>query len=174
MDLSREHELQCEIGEGYQCDLDQSLEVLRQVPVFAVLPMERLMLCAYMSKHFHFKEGDLILLQGSPVELCHIIISGKALVFREYEDHLVPLHELQEFDILGGLAFLPDLKHIFSVKALTDVECLTLEQESFRKIIQQFPEMTVSISEVMFKRILQMVDRLLESHVHTCVYRGDV
>jgi CRP-like cAMP-binding protein len=150
--------------------MDENLEILRNTQVFSGIPLDRLIVYAYMAKRRHFKEGEYVLRQGQPVDHCQILIAGRAEVFREYADHLVKLHELRHHDLLGGLAFLTDIKHLFTVKAVTPVETLSLDRESLSKIIRQFPETTIKIAEVIFKRFSKMVDKLMEQQVHECVY----
>jgi CRP-like cAMP-binding protein len=172
MDSSRELEAQCELGGQHRCELEENLEILRRVPMFSGVSLERLMLYAYLGKRLCFPEGEFIFRQGEPVERCHIVVSGKVQVFREYPDHLVKVHELQEYDVLGGLAFLSEVKHLFSSKAVSPVEVLSLDRESLCRIIQQFPELTIRIADTIFRRLMSMVDKLLESQAHECIYRA--
>jgi CRP-like cAMP-binding protein len=55
------------------------------------------------------------------------------------------------------------------VRATTDVEVLTIDRESFRKILRQFPELVEKILDVMIGRIVRMEEKLLERHIHECV-----
>jgi CRP-like cAMP-binding protein len=172
MDSSRDLEFQCKLGEEYRCELEDNLEILRQVALFSAMPLDRLMLFSYLCRRVCFREGEFIFRQRDPIENCYIITSGTVHVFREFDDHMVKLHELEPYEIMGGLAFLSDIKHMFSVKAATHVECLVWNRESLRKIIEQFPQMTINIVDVLFKRLFRMMETLMDKHAHECVYTG--
>lgn len=152
------------------CELDKNFEILRAIPVFSAIPMQRLKLYAYLSKRACYGPGDFLFRQGDYDNRGYIISSGRAQVIREYPDHSVLLHEFGEGDFLGGLALLSDIPRLFSVKALTRLECLTLDRESFRKLLIQFPEIALKVLDIMIKRVVQMEEKLIQSETHECVF----
>jgi CRP/FNR family transcriptional regulator, cyclic AMP receptor protein len=171
MSLSREHDNVCGLDEqGSRCELESNLNVLRKIPVFSGVPLNRLKLYAYLCKRRCYLNGEFIFRQGEADDRGYILLSGNARIVREYEDHSVFLNELQEGDFFGGVALLSDVKRLFSVRAATDIECLTLDRESFRKLLVQFPEVGVKVLDMMVKRIVQMEEKLMQKHVHECVY----
>lgn len=155
---------------GGRCELEANLEVLRGVLVFSGIPIERLKLYAYLSKRACYHPGEFLFRQGDSDDHGYIIISGRAQVIRELKDHSVLLHEFSDGDFLGGLALLSDIRRLFSVKAVTCLECLTLDRESFRKLLVQFPEVAVKVLDVMIQRMVQMEEKLLQAESHECVF----
>lgn len=161
----------CQIqATGGRCEMDENLEILRNIQAFSCIPMDRLRLYAYLSKRMHFKEGEFVFRHGDSDDKGYIIISGRVQVIREYQDRSLLLGEFQEGDFFGGLALLSDIKRLFSVKALTDTHCLTIDRESFRKIMIQFPEIAARVLDVMIKRIVIMEERLLQAQLDQIVY----
>jgi len=173
MSLPKENEPPCQPVEkkDERCELEENLNVLRKISVFSEVPLSRLKLYAYICKRVCFREGEFLFRQGEPDDRGYVIISGKAQVVREYEDHTVFLNELNVGEFFGAAALLSDFKRLFSVKAVTHVECLTLDRGSFRKLLVQFPEVGVKILDMMIKRILYLEDQLLRKSVHECTYR---
>jgi len=166
-----EHDRTCSMNEhGGRCELETNLEVLRKIPVFSGIPLQRLKLYAYLCKRVCYRTGEFIFRQGDSDDRGYILVSGRAQVVREYEDHSVFLNELREGEFFGGLALLSDINRLFSVKAATDVDCLTLDRESFRKMLIQFPEVGVKVLDLMIRRIVQMEEKLMRKHVHECMY----
>jgi len=171
MSSPMEHDRTCSMNEhGGRCELETNLEVLRKIPVFSGIPLQRLKLYAYLCKRVCYRTGEFIFRQGDSDDRGYILVSGRAQVVREYEDHSVFLNELREGEFFGGLALLSDINRLFSVKAATDVDCLTLDRESFRKMLIQFPEVGVKVLDLMIRRIVQMEEKLMRKHVHECMY----
>lgn len=145
---------------GGRCELDMNLEILRGVPVFSGIPPKCLKIYAYMSKRVLYGEGAFLFRQGDADDRGYIVISGKAQVIRELKHSSVFLEEFKPGDFFGGLALFSRTNRLFSVRALTPLECLTLDRESFRKLLVQFPEVAVAVLEVMIRRIVTLEEKL--------------
>lgn len=171
MNSSREPEATtCPSHAGVRCELDENLEILRRIPVFSGIPLHRLKLYAYIGKRVSYPAGQFIFRQHELGDRGYIIVSGRVQVIREFSDHSVLLNEFKEGDFFGGLALLSDVNRLFSVRAVTCVECLTWEREGFQKLLVQFPEVAMQIMDMMIKRIIQMEEKLLQTQLHECVY----
>lgn len=156
-------------GMEYVCELDRNVEVLRRVDIFAGVPLERIKIYALVCHRRRIKKGQFLFHQGEPDDKAYVLIEGKAQIIRQYEDHSFIVHELHPGDFFGGLALLADVKRLFGVRAVEDVELLSIDRESFRKILRQFPELIEKILDVMIGRIVAMEEKLLERHIHECV-----
>jgi CRP/FNR family transcriptional regulator, cyclic AMP receptor protein len=156
-------------GKG-RCELDKNLEILRRVPMFSGIPTERLRLYAYLSKRIHFRAGDFVFRQGEQGNLGYIVICGKGQVIRELQDHSILLNEFGEGDFFGGLALLTDCMRLFSVRVKTDLECLTIDRETFQKLFLQFPEVGIKMVSIMLKRIIQMEEKLMQAKAEEFMY----
>lgn len=152
------------------CELQENLEVWRAVPVFSDIPLQRLKVYAYLSKRARYRGGEFLFRQGDSDDRGFIIISGKVQVIREFEDHSVLLNELKEGDFFGGLVLLADTKRLFSAKAVTDLELLTFDRESFQKLLIQFPEVALKAVDMMIKRLVEMEERFLQAESYRCLY----
>lgn len=153
-----------------RCELEENIELLRRVPAFSLIPLDRLKVYAYVCRRFCYRQGEFLFRQGDTDNRGYIMISGKAQIVRERKDHSIFLNILEEGDFFGGLALFAEVKRLFSVKAITDVQCLSLDRESFRKLLTQFPEVAIKVLEPMIKRIVQMEEKLLEIQDNSCVY----
>jgi CRP-like cAMP-binding protein len=164
MNLSTTNDQQtCTLGDRQNvCELDENLEILRRVPAFSGAPLERLRLFAFMSKRLFFKAGTFIIRQNDPARHAYILISGKAQVIKEYKERSALLNEFTAGEFFGGLALLSDIKRPVSVRAVTDICCLSMDRESFMKTFSQSPEVILKIVDFMLKRHFQMYDKFLE------------
>lgn len=159
------------IGGGSRCELEVNLDILRKVPIFSSIPIERLKLYAYLSKRIHYRPGEFVFRHWECGNLGYIIICGKAQVIRELRTHSLFLNEYKEGDFFGGFALFADAPRLFSVRALTDLECLTLDRETFQKLFLQFPEVGIKMLESMVRRVIQMEEKLLQFETGECTMR---
>jgi len=154
-------DFQCGCRTGESSELDENLEILRQVPAFSGIPIEKLRVYAYLSRRICCREGAYLFHQGERDDRGYIIVSGKARLVRQYDDHTAFLETLKEGDFFGGLALLADIKRLFGARALTNLECLTLDRRSFQKLLMQFPELAIKVLDAMIRRIARMEEKLL-------------
>lgn len=169
MNLPTENNADCSLNKkDKRCELEENLDVLRKITVFAEVPLPRLKLYAYLCKRAGFEPSEFLFRQGTADNRGFILLQGKAQVVREYQDHSIFLNQLHEGEFFGGVALLSDIKRLFSVRAITRVECLTLDRESFRKLLVQFPEVGVKVLDMMIKRIFYMEETLLQKYALDC------
>jgi CRP/FNR family transcriptional regulator, cyclic AMP receptor protein len=168
--MDREKAPEVEVAGKGRCELDKNLEILRRVPTFSGIPAERLKLYAYLSKRIHFRAGDFVFHQGEQGSLGYVVICGKGQVIRELQDRSILLNEFGEGDFFGGLALLTDCLRLFSVRAKTDLECLTIDRETFQKLFLQFPEVGIKMVGLMLKRIIQMEEKLMQAKAEEFMY----
>jgi CRP/FNR family transcriptional regulator, cyclic AMP receptor protein len=152
-----------------RCELDENLDILRRVPVFSSIPIERLKLYAYLSKRILYRAGEFVFRQGQRGNLGYVVIGGKAQVIRELKDHSIFLNEFQVGDFFGGLALLADIPWLFSVRAVENLECLTIDRETFQKLFVQFPEAGIKMLDIMVRRLVQMEEKLLQAGADECM-----
>ena len=168
--MGQEKVFEPEVRGKSRCELEQNLDILRKVPIFSSIPIERLKLYAYLSKRMHYRAGEFVFRHWESGNLGYIVICGKAQVIRELKDHSIFLHEFNEGDFFGGLALMSDAHRLFSVRAATDLECLTLDRETFQKLFVQFPEVGIKLLDVMVRRLIQMEEKLMQAKADECSY----
>ncbi len=172
MSSPRDPERVCELdakGKS-RCQLDENLDILRKVQAFSNIPIERLKLYAYLSNRRYYRAGEFIFRQGDKDNLGYIVICGKAQVIRELKDHSILLNELVEGDFFGGLTLLSDVPRLFSVRVVKDLECLTIDRETFQKLFVQFPEAGIKVLDIMLRRIIRMEEKLLKANDQESLY----
>jgi CRP/FNR family transcriptional regulator, cyclic AMP receptor protein len=168
--MDREKTPELDAAGKSRCQLDENLEILRRVPSFSGIPIERLRLYAYLSNRMHFRAGDFVFRQGEQGNLGYVVICGKGQVIRELQDHSILLNEFGEGDFFGGLVLLSETVRLFSVRAKTDLECLTIDRETFQKLFLQFPEVAIKMVNFMLKRIVQMEEKLMQAKAEEFMY----
>ncbi|NSW87627.1 MAG: cyclic nucleotide-binding domain-containing protein [Syntrophobacteraceae bacterium] len=169
MNSPTESDKPCSSAMRDRCELDENLEILRNVPAFSAIPLQNLRLYAYLSRRRCYRAGEFLFHQGDMDDCGYIVVSGTARVLRELKDCSIFLNELKEGEFFGGLALFSDIRRLFSVRAVTDVECLTLDRESFRRMLLQFPDVSLKVLDIMIKRIVQMEEKLFQACPDVCM-----
>ncbi|HQN17944.1 MAG TPA: Crp/Fnr family transcriptional regulator [Syntrophobacteraceae bacterium] len=170
MNSPLDHEKACELDAGgrSRCELDENLDILRGVAMFSSIPIERLRLYAYLSTRMRYGTGEFVFRQWECGNLGYVVIHGKAQVIRELKDYSVFLHEFQEGDFFGGFALFSEVPRLFSVRAATDLECLTMNRETFQKLFVQFPEVGIKMLNVLVRRFVLMEEKLIQAGAEEC------
>jgi CRP/FNR family transcriptional regulator, cyclic AMP receptor protein len=168
--IDREKTCEVDARGRSRCELDENLDILRMVPAFSSIPIERLKVYAYLSNRIRYRAGEFVFRQGEHGNLGYVIVCGKAQVIRELTDHSIFLHEFKESDFFGGFALFADTPRILSVRAATDLECLTIDRETFQKLFMQFPEVGIKMLDVMVRRFIQMEEKLMQAKADECSY----
>ncbi len=86
-----------------------------------------------------FREGEVLIKQGTPGETFYIMNTGKAGVFKERWFSRQRFAELIENQFFGEMALLSNIKRTASVIAETDGEIYFLARDGFKKILLANP-----------------------------------
>lgn len=156
------------------CRISRDFEILRNTELFASTSTEIVKLFAYLSKRRRFQPGEAIVTQGKQAGSAYFILKGDVEITTHYKDKEVTLQSLKESSIFGELALLARFDWFFSAKATSPAEILVIDRESFRKIIDKYPEKRDQIIEKLIKlRIARfehqntlMLDQLYQSQTN--------
>lgn len=139
------------------CRLSKDFDLLRHTALFAGLNLDVVKLFAYLSNRRTFHHGDLLIEQGKKSQKAFILVDGTVEVSVNHRDKEVTLQQLKDEGFFGELALLAQFDWFFSVRAVTDVEVLSIDRAAFQKVIEKFPHHKDQLIERMIKL---RVDRL--------------
>lgn len=142
-------------------EFQKNLELLRQVAFFAGLPLEQQKLVAYLCVRDSIRRGDNLFVQGDMDHRAYLIIEGR---LEAYADELAtdgPLASFKTGDFLGCLSLLGTRERLFTLQAVEDTTFLVLEQDKFRKALEQYPEITAKIMEAAASTVYFWEDSVL-------------
>ena len=123
--------------------IEQEVELLRRVPMFANVANANLKLLAFASQRLPFNEGDVIFEQGADGDAAYIIIGGTANVEIDSVTGPVTVATLEENQIVGEIAILCDVTRTATVRAATELTTLRVTKDLFFKLSIEFPQMAV-------------------------------
>lgn len=133
--------------------LDQEVEILRQIPIFANIDTAKLKLMALASERLTYKPDQRLFLQGDPGDAAYIIIDGLAKVIAETDAGPVQVATLGRNDIIGEIAILCDVPRTATVQADGELVALKVTKDLFFRMVTDFPEMGVEIMRVLAHRL---------------------
>ncbi len=101
-----------------------------------------------------FKPGTIIYHRGTPRDFFYMIVSGEAQSFIPGEsghESFVELH--RKGDYFGLLSLLADRPHSISVRAVSDLRLLRLDEHSLREILKRIPDLALTVTRILSRRI---------------------
>lgn len=148
------------------CEMHDNETLLKQIAYFGKLPMEAIRILAYLSTQKTFRAGEYLFHQNDDDGQGIFIICGRAsMEYIRTGDSLgqntLIVREITESTFIGGLALLGHMRRLFSIKALTDMDCLILTRDKFAAAMSRFPERMPLILQAMIDNIRCWEERCL-------------
>ena len=135
--------------------LQQDVDVLRKIPLFAKIEPARLKLLAFTSEHVEFHPGESICRQGDPGDAAYIVLEGSADVVVQAERGPMTVAKIGRYDIVGEIAILCDVPRTASVVATSPLVALRVSKDGFFNLVTQFPLVGVEVMHELASRLLQ-------------------
>ena len=142
--------------------IEQEVEILRKIPLFANVEPAKLKLMCFASERITFKQGQSLFEQGDVGDSAYIIIEGSADVIVTTEGPMV-VAQLGKNDIVGEIAILVDIPRTATVTATSELTTLKVTKDLFFRMVSDFPEMGVEIMRVLAQRLESTTAALLKA-----------
>jgi CRP/FNR family cyclic AMP-dependent transcriptional regulator len=143
--------------------LDQEVDILRRIPLFAKIDPAKLKLMAFASERMTFKAGQSLVRQGDTGDSAYIIVDGSADVIVETPGGPVTVASMGRNDIVGDIAILIDIPRTATVTATSELIALKITKELFFRMVRDFPDMGVEIMRELAHRLVQTTSQLTEA-----------
>jgi CRP/FNR family transcriptional regulator, cyclic AMP receptor protein len=132
--------------------LDQKLELLQQVPLFAGLPEDRLRAIVEAGQKSFFEAGETLIAQGQSGDAAYLILTGKAKCIKSVKGQDF-VEELWPGTLVGELAMLVETVHGVTVTASERLRALAFSRDGFRVLMEEHPMVAKHISEKLLVRL---------------------
>lgn len=143
--------------------LNEEVEVLRSVPLFAKIEPSKLKLLAFTSERLTFPAGGELFHQGDPGEAAYIILSGQADVLIDTPSGEMSVAKVGKNDLVGEIAILIDVPRTATIRAETEITTLAINKDLFFRMISEFPGMAVEIMRELAHRLEATTAQLREN-----------
>ncbi len=142
--------------------IDQEVEILRRIPIFAKIDPAKLKLMAFASERVTYKPGQTLFKQGERGDAAFIVLNGTADVLINAANGPLRVASLSENEIVGEIAILCDIPRTATVQAATELVTLRITADLFFRMLMDFPEMGVEVMRVLAHRLEQTTAQLRE------------
>jgi CRP-like cAMP-binding protein len=138
--------------------MDQKLQVLAGVPLFAGLPGRELEEIGRLCDEVSLKAGHVIAREGTSGSEFFVILDGTVAVTKGGEH----LRDMGRGDFFGELALLGHVPRTASVTCTTDGEFLVLGRREFSQLLADYPSIQGAVLQALASRIAT----LAPDHTH--------
>ncbi|MEY4713439.1 MAG: hypothetical protein RIS88_2889 [Pseudomonadota bacterium] len=147
-----------------------NLELIRRVPLFALLTSAQAESVADAVTKRRFKRGEAIVEQGQKSNTLFILLTGRArVVSADRRGREVILATLQPGDYVGEMSLIDNQAHSASVRAEVQTDMLALGRAEFARCLPENSSMAYAIMKGLVQRLRQ-ADRKIESLALMDVY----
>jgi CRP-like cAMP-binding protein len=136
-------------------------EILKRVPMFAALPANALADISRLFIRTTYVAGDYIFFENDPADRLYVVQSGEVKLIKHSESGQdVILEVFAAGQVFGGIAFLVGKHYPATAQAQTDVTVLSIPSETFRDIVQRYPDVALTIIRVLGTRLMDTQEQV--------------
>ena len=147
-----------------------NLELIRRVPLFALLNSAQAEWVAQAVHKRRFKRGEVMVEQGQKSDSLAILLSGRARVFTtDSRGREVILATLQAGDCIGEMSLIDGQPHSATVRTEAQADALLLGRSEFLRCLHEDFSMAQAVMESLVHR-LRHADQKIESLALMDVY----
>ncbi len=128
--------------------------LLRNVPLFSLLPDAQLLLLASMLLRKPYPKNSTVVVAGDPADALYVVISGRLKVMMsDKEGREVILAILNQGDFFGEMGLIDQAPRSATVVTIESCELLTITQTDFTRCLQKNFDLTMNVIRGLVKRL---------------------
>ncbi len=144
--------------------LNEDVERLRKIPLFAKIEPSKLKLLAFTAQRLTFNADESLFHQGDIGDAAYIIIDGSADVVVDTPNGPITVAQLGKNAFVGEIAILCDVPRTATVTATSELTTICISKELFFQLVGQFPQMAIEIMRELARR-LELTTRDLQEAI---------
>lgn len=133
--------------------LNDEVEALRRIPLFARIEASRLKLLTFTGERRVFEAGEELFRQGDAGDAAYVITDGEAEVIAETAAGPVVVATRRQGDVIGEMAILCEAPRSATIRARRRMEALVISKALFNQLLHEFPEIAVEVARVLAARL---------------------
>lgn len=133
--------------------LNEEVELLRKIPLFAKIEPSKLKLLAFTSERLTYNDDQVVVHQGDMGDAAFIIIDGTASVRINTDSGEIEVASLGKGDVVGEIAILCDVPRTATVQASSRLTVLKITKELFFRLVNEFPQISIEIMRELAARL---------------------
>ena len=129
--------------------MSAEIEMLAEVPLFALLDQKERKTLAKLLNTKHFGKGDTVFSYGDAGDALYLVRTGRVEVFVENtEGEKILLAQNEAGDLFGEISLLDGGARTATAVSVEETEALTLDREHLLKFITQHPHAALDLLTV--------------------------
>jgi len=134
-------------------NLNEEVEVLKGVPIFAKMEPAKLKLLAFTGERMTFGAGQEVCHQGDLGDAMYVILGGVADVLIDTEKGQIRVAELKKNGFFGETAILLAAPRNATIKASESLLTLKISKDMFYELVSEFPTMAIEMMRELAHRV---------------------
>ena len=128
---------------------DAKIELIRKVPLFSRCSKRQLQEVAKLADEIDLREGKQLTREGERGREFFVLLEGDADVDKDGRR----INTLGPGDFFGEIALVSDTPRTATVKATSPVRALVITDRSFRRLLQDIPEIQAKVLSALAERL---------------------
>jgi CRP/FNR family transcriptional regulator, cyclic AMP receptor protein len=147
---------------------EETIELLRTVPVFSALGEDDLVEVAAVTVPREFGAGEMVFREGDRSDTCYVMRSGRVRAIREHTDgRTITLATFGPGEIFGELAMFDDERRSATIEALDATEAAAILGGDMRRLLRAHPDIAVKLLAALGRRLRETNERLTRQSFQT-------
>ncbi len=147
---------------------EETIALLRRVPVFAALAEEDLVRVAEVAVPRRFGDGEIVFREGDESNTCYVVRAGLARAIREHSDgRSITLANFGPGDIFGELAMFDNESRSATVETIVSSEVIAILGGDMRRLLREHPDIAVKLLAALGRRLRETNERLARQSFQT-------
>jgi CRP/FNR family transcriptional regulator len=153
---------------GVPVTSEETLALLRRVPVFATLAEDDLQRVADVAVPRRYGASEVVFREGDESNTCYVVRAGKARAVREHSDgRSITLANFGPGDIFGELAMFDNERRSATIETLEMTEVIAILGGDMRRLMREHPEIAVKLVAALAHRLRATNERLARQSFQT-------
>jgi CRP/FNR family transcriptional regulator, cyclic AMP receptor protein len=128
---------------------NQKVELIKRVPLFSGLSKRELHEIASLADEIDLREGKVLTQQGKSAREFFVLLEGNADVSKDGRR----INQLGDGDFFGEIALISRSPRTATVTATTPVRALVITDRSFRRLLEESPQIQLKVLEALAERL---------------------
>ncbi len=144
--------------------IQNEVELLRRVPLFANIETSRLKLLAFTSERLAFDAGAVLFREGDRGDSAYLILGGKVDVAVNSPKGDVVVAHIGANNIVGEMALLCEMPRTATIVAAEPLDTLRIKKDQFLQMLRDIPQMPLEIMRELAVRLNNVNKELSAAH----------
>jgi CRP-like cAMP-binding protein len=133
--------------------INEEVERLKRIPLFANVDATKLKLLAFASERMTFPAQTELFRQGDTADAAYVIMEGSAAVLIQLPDGELPVAKLGKDELVGEIGIICDVPRTATVRSEGELIALKITKELFFQMVQDFPAMGIEVMRELANRL---------------------